>query len=153
MTKIKFCLSVLLLTFCFACGNNASKDKSTAPQKTDNTATKTTDVKEDNPTTENKDGFEIKAQFVEFTMGDAAHYMFKDGGGHDWDFGDIKDDTYKFAMELPKDKSNTDNQGWTSNKKLQGKWFNIKYVNKEQSRYQDGPKETVPVIIKIKEVE
>lgn len=156
MTKTKIFLTAFIAVICFACGNNASKGKSTT-EKTDNTTTTTTPKKEDKTTTDTnadtKDAFEIKAQFVDFNLGDAEHYMFKDDGGHDWDFGKIEDKTYEFAIELPKDKANDQNQGWAANKKLKGKWFNIKYVDKDMRQYEGGPMAKVPVIIKIKEAE
>ena len=93
---------------------------------------------------------DLTAMFVEFTLGDASHFVFKDKSGKDWDFAENKDTHFGFAVEVPKNKVNEKNQGWASNKALQGKWFDIKYMYITQTEYPDGPMAKVPVIIEAK---
>jgi hypothetical protein len=92
----------------------------------------------------------VKAQFTDYSLGDASHFIFKDEAGKDWDFASNEDSSYKFAVELPKDKTNESNQGWGANKDLQGKWFDITYTVKDQAQYPDGPMGKVMVITKVK---
>ena len=92
----------------------------------------------------------IKAKFVEFTLGDASHYSFEDEKGEVWDFAGSDDKTYEFGLELPEQEANEENQGWGSDKKLQGKWFELTYIYRNQPLYQDGPVSTVPVILTAK---
>ena len=89
----------------------------------------------------------LSAMFMSFTLGDAEHYSFKDKSGKMWDFGGCDDKNVKFYVELPDDKANEDNRGFTTNKTLQNKWFDLKYVIREQPQYQDGPMAKVPVIV------
>jgi hypothetical protein len=127
----------------------------------DNSATKQEDaIKKDSslPVTENKIKIDsnterpltLTAQFVDFTLGDASHFIFKDKAGKSWDFGDNKDSLFKFAAELPKNKANEMNQGWGPDKRLQGKWFDITYIYKDQPEYTDGPMAKVPIIISVR---
>jgi hypothetical protein len=88
---------------------------------------------------------------VEFTLGDASHYIFKDSAGKTWDFADNKDSHSAFAIEVPAKKANEKNQGFSSNKALQGKWFRIRYSYSMQPQYQDGPMANVPIIMEAKE--
>jgi hypothetical protein len=90
----------------------------------------------------------LEAQFVNFSLGDVSHYTFKDKTGKLWDFAGYKDEAYKFGIELPAKQANETNQGWGSNKTLQGKWFELTYEYVEQPEYQDGPMVKVPVIVK-----
>ncbi len=136
-----------------ACSNNAANDKNITQDKNDNTKKETSEVKKQSSNTSTKDAFEIKARFNNFTLGDVEHYEFTDAEGHEWDFRSIEDKTYEFAVELPKNKSNDENQGWGSNKSLQGKWFNIKYVNREMPEHEDGPMVKLPVVVEIKMVQ
>jgi len=48
---------------------------------------------------------------------------------------------------------NSQNHGWGVNKELQGKWFYITYIEREQEMYIDGPIGKVKVIIKADLVE
>lgn len=92
----------------------------------------------------------IVAKFVSFTLGDAAHYEFIDKSGKTWDFGgNNAKDSFEFGKQLPEKLSNSDNQGWESNKKLVGKWFKITYEVKKQPLYQDGPVGDVNVIVAV----
>lgn len=92
---------------------------------------------------------QVTAKFVEFNLGDASHFIFEDESGTSWDFAGNDDPNFAFAQELPEDQANETNQGWTSDKALQGKWFIISYVYREQPQYQDGPMVSVPVIVKV----
>lgn len=87
--------------------------------------------------------------FKEFSLGDASHYIFKDKAGKIWDFADCKDKQFSFGVELPASKANTENQGWSSNKTLQGKWFELTYEYVSQPEYQDGPMAKMPIITKV----
>lgn len=89
----------------------------------------------------------VTAMFVDFTLGDAEHYSFKDKAGKTWDFGGCEDEKIRFALELPEAQANEDNRGFGSNKTLQNKWFDLKYVIRNQPEYQDGPMAKVPVIV------
>ena len=89
----------------------------------------------------------LTAMFVDFTLGDAEHYSFKDKAGKTWDFGGCEDEKIRFALELPEAQANEDNRGFGSNKTLQNKWFDLKYVIRNQPEYQDGPMAKVPVIV------
>lgn len=91
---------------------------------------------------------QITAKFVEFSLGDASHFLFEDESGQSWDFAGNEDPKYAFAQELPAEAANETNQGWGSDENLQGKWFVISYVYKEQAQYPDGPMVNVPVIVK-----
>lgn len=92
----------------------------------------------------------IIAKFVKFSLGDASHYIFKDESGDTWDFGGCDSKNFIFENELDESESNSDNQGWGSNKELQGKWFVISYYQKEEPLYIDGPIGMVNVIKEVK---
>lgn len=154
---VSLILSVFLL---FSC-NNAGKKQDSADTKiaTPPDSTKTmaengiiidTEYERPHP---NERPYLLKAKFVDFTLGDASHFTFKDEAGKTWDFAGNDDSTAKFAVELPKNKANNTNQGWGSAKELQGKWFNITYVNRNQPAYQDGPIVNVPVILSAKKAD
>jgi len=110
------------------------------------TAKKTAEVKA--PVTDSS--LQVTAKFVDYTLGDASHFSFEDKTGKEIEFGDNEDTLTKFAVELPKNKANETNQGWGSNKTLQGKWFSIKYVIKKLPQYQDGPLADIKVIVEAK---
>lgn len=95
---------------------------------------------------EDFDREELKAKFVEFELGDASHYIFEDEYGKVWDFAGCEGTHCDFAMELPAEEANETNQGWSSNSKLQGKWFNLKYYATEREMYIDGPVGTVHIL-------
>ncbi|MCH2022604.1 MAG: hypothetical protein MK207_09020 [Saprospiraceae bacterium] len=90
--------------------------------------------------------FTIKLKFVDYELGDASHYTFEDESGEYWDFGECESSDFEFAIGLSEEDSSTDNQGWTSNKDLQGKWFVITYIIREQEEYIDGPVGKVQII-------
>ena len=138
--------AILLAATLLACNNSASKQEDT--NKTD--SAKTGIENKIVPDTLKRATTSITAQFVDFTQGDASHFIFKDDTGKDWDFGGNEDGVFKFAMELPKNKANETNQGWGPDKKLQGKWFNISYIYRDQPEYPDGPIAKVPIIISVK---
>jgi len=92
--------------------------------------------------------FTIKAKFKKFRLGDAEHYIFENESGETLDFGGSTIDNFEFGIELEDSKVNSDNQGWSSNKKLQGKWFTLTYIEREQQLYIDGPLGIVKVITK-----
>lgn len=88
----------------------------------------------------------LTAQFVDFSLGDAEHYMFKDKDDKEWEFNGCQDKKIGFAYELPEKEANSDNQGWGPNKSLVGKWFKLSYQIKKQPRYEGGPPEAVKII-------
>lgn len=92
----------------------------------------------------------ITAKFIDFSLGDIPHYNFIDKTGKFWDFTDNKETQYKFSAELPANKANETNQGWTSDKTLQGKWFNIKYTYVDGRKLTDGNMDTVAIILEAK---
>ena len=85
------------------------------------------------------DSFTVRAKFVRFRLGDASHYGFEDASGKFWDFSGCNSQTFDFAQELDESEANESNQGWGSNKDLQGKWFLLTVVKEEQPAYIDGP--------------
>jgi hypothetical protein len=88
----------------------------------------------------------IKAQFIDFNLGDTSHYTFKDLSGNHWDFSRCNSKNFEFSRLLDEAEMNTHNQGWGSTKELQGKWFKISYSLEERPLYQDGPMGTVQII-------
>ena len=90
---------------------------------------------------------QVRAKFIKYEMGDASHFTFEDEKGNIWDFGGSEDKDHEFAIEIQEEKQNEQNQGWTSNPDLKGKWFNLKYIYRLQPQYQDGPISRVPVIM------
>lgn len=150
MKSIKlFILPILLVSALFACKNAEKKPENT------NVAPPKDTVKVANETQLTKDTIKetvltLTAMFVDFSLGDAEHFNFKDKAGKTWDFGGCDDKTINFAQELPEAKANETNQGWTSNKDLQKKWFDLKYVIRNQPQYEGGPMTKVPVIVEAK---
>lgn len=139
-------ITVLFASALFSCKDSAKKQdetKTTADSSKTVTETKTA-------ADSSKNSMKLTAQFVEFSLGDASHFIFKDQSGKSWDFSGNEDSTYKFGVELPKNKTNESNQGWGSNTVLQGKWFDITYVYRNQPEYQDGPMGKVAVITQVK---
>ena len=144
-TKIT-ALALLLGLFLYACGNqDTSKKSADASAKTMDTLANAKPVSADTAITRI-----LTAKFVEFSLGDAQHFVFEDKTGKRWDFGGNKDTKFAFAKELPAKQANESNQGWTSEKTLQGKWFDLKYVYVTQPEYLDGPMASVPVILEAK---
>lgn len=91
----------------------------------------------------------ITAKFIGFSLGDVGHYMFEDATGKTWDFAENEDLYITFAMELSEDQADESNQGWGSEKSLQGQWFDIKYEYRDQPLYEDGPITSVLVILSV----
>jgi hypothetical protein len=150
----KSVIQILLVTVLFSC-NNSTKKPDSADTKIVTPADSSKTIAENKNTadTSNERPKQLKAMFVEFTLGDAQHFMFKDESGKAWDFAANEDTLSKFAVELPKNKSNETNQGWGSDKALQGKWFNLTYVNRNQPQYEGGPMINVPVILTVKKAD
>ena len=140
MNNLSFFL-VITLTLAVASPSSASaKEPTPAPvqAKTQKTApTKT---------------FQVKAKFLEFSLGDASHFSFTTHKGKPMDFGGCEAKNVKFSRLLPEAEMNTDNQGWGSNKELQGKWFLLTYKIVEREMYIDGPIGKVKVITKAQRV-
>ena len=145
-----FALQTLVVLALFSCNDSATKqgvdkvvvtaDSSKPIEANKNVATPS--AKENT--------MSVTAKFIEFSLGDVSHYIFKDKAGKDWDFTDCRDTSYTFAVELPKNKANETNQGWASDKKLQGKWFDIKYVNKDGRELTNGNMDSIAVILEAK---
>ena len=138
--------SLLLSAALFSCNSSSTKEEETKKQA--DSAKTVTDNKM--PADSSKNSMQVNAMFVDYTLGDASHFTFKDESGKVWDFGGNDDTTYKFAVELPKGKANSTNQGWGSDKALQGKWFVITYVYKDEPQYEGGPMAKVAVIKQVK---
>lgn len=94
-------------------------------------------------------GNTVKLKFTGFSLGDAEHYFFETESGAEMDFDGNEAQGYEFAVELPDDQINMDNQGWGPNPELQGKWFRITYEVKRQPLYPDGPMGDAKVITKV----
>lgn len=142
---------VVLTVVLFSCNNSNTKEADSKKEPTaDTVKTAIADKPSADTSTSKENILTITAMFVDFSLGDAPHYNFKDKLGKEWDFADNKDTLHKFSVELPKNKANETNQGWGSDKASQGKWFNIKYVYRNQPQYQDGPMAWVPVILEAK---
>ena len=144
----------LFFAFCCAASiiscNNADK---TTDAKKDTVATTTIDTSRDTAAPTPDSSISILGKFVEFTFGDAPHYFFETRSGQKIEFGNDEDTLIKFAVELPENKTNAENQGWASAKTLEGKWFNLKYVTKKMVQYEGGPLEDVKVIVAAKPVQ
>lgn len=143
-------LQVIIVSVLFSCNDSATKqgdDKTVVA--TD--SSKPVEVNKNVATPSTKENaMSITAKFVEFSLGDISHYIFEDKAGKSWDFTDCKDTSYTFAVELPKNKTNETNQGWASEKKLQGKWFDIKYVYKDGRELTNGNMDSIAVILEAK---
>lgn len=99
----------------------------------------------------------ITATFKEFIFGDAEHYLFEETAvagkeAKEWDFGGCEEQVLDFGIELPEKEANSDNQGWASNKKLQGKKFQLTFEYRRQPLYIEGPMGDVPVITSAKQL-
>ena len=148
MRKINaLAVSFVLITVLFPCHNSSTKVEE--PSRPGDSATVA--LKAQPPLDSANMSARVSAMFVEYSLGDASHYMFKDKDGKTWDFGKDEDTAYKFAVELPKAKSNETNQGWGSNKALQGNWFDITYVYNNEPQYEGGPMGKVAVIKSVKQ--
>ncbi|MFM9950973.1 MAG: hypothetical protein ACKV1O_23765 [Saprospiraceae bacterium] len=134
------------LTFVVACNQPSTGAESSGAKSADNTQTESAPAPEATATQT------VKAQFVEFTLGDASHYIFKDEKGQELDFGGCEDTNVQFGVELPENEANETNQGWGANKSLQNKWFNLSYIVRKQPLYPDGPEGDVNIIVKAEEV-
>ena len=130
MKTVKILLAqLLIIVIISSCNNTAVQQKEikdTLVITSPDTSQKPIVAKPITDTT-NKNELNITAMFIDFSLGDAAHYTFKDKAGKVWDFADCKDKQYAFGVELPASKANEANQGWASNKNLQGKWFMLTY--------------------------
>jgi len=143
-------LALGMATMLLACKESKKED---APKK-DSVATtekeipKEEEKKADTTKTEKTSAQSAKMQFVGFSFGDAEHYMFKDEKGKEFEFGRNEDKNVNFAVELPKNEINSENQGFGADKKLLNKWFIIEYTTKKMPMYQEGPEGDVMVITK-----
>ena len=147
MKKINtIAVSLLMIAALVSCNNDSSKKED--GKKTSDSIKPVTN--ENVPTIDSANSsLQVRAQYIEYSLGDASHYIFKDDNGKFWDFAGNEDTTYKFAVELPKGKANSSNQGWGSDKAFQGKWFRITYTKKTQPQYEGGPMAEVPVILRV----
>ncbi len=90
--------------------------------------------------------FKIKAKFIDFEMGDVAHYLFEDEQGEIWDFTDCTDQDLVFENSLPEAEHDDFNKGWGSNALLQGRWFLLECGTSQQALYPNGPEDITQVI-------
>lgn len=152
MKKIKCVAIPLLIIFIAAsCNNNIPKEKETKDTIVVASIDSSNKPATAKPTSDSSSKKElmITAMFVDFSLGDASHFTFKDKNNKIWDFAKCTDEKFQFAMELPASKADESNQGWSANKKLQGKWFQLTYEFVMQPEYQDGPIAKVPIITKV----
>lgn len=94
----------------------------------------------------------VIVEFVDFSLGDASHYFFKEKSGKEWEFSLNEVDGFNFSQELSEAEANEENQGWQANKKYVGKWFKIKYEKREVELYPEGPMGEVLVIVDVVEI-
>lgn len=141
MKHTLFSLAIILLWSLSSCSYSNSPELVPAPSITSASAARL--IKSASYPRSN---FEIKAKFVDFEMGDVAHYLFEDEHGEIWDFTSCLEQELTFEQLLPKDKQNDFNQGWTSNKMLQGHWFVLECTVEEQPLYPKGSDEFTHVI-------
>jgi hypothetical protein len=143
---MKNLLSLLLLTSSIILGSCASKkDAEQSDLETDDAKNVASDTVQSQ--TENEETFlTIEAQFIEFHLGDASHFIFVDGTGETWDFADCNSTDFEFERLLETAEMNSENQGWGSNTELQEKWFKISYSLEERAQYIDGPIVMVEII-------
>ena len=143
-----------LLILLFAASTLVACNPQTANSNTESTENKDEATPAEKPVeAPAKKGKIIKAKFIAFELGDASHFMFEDEQGNPLDFGQNEDKTYDFSRELPEAEASMDNQGWGSQKELQGKWFEIRYEVQQLPMYQDGPVGDVEVILEAKLLE
>ena len=127
-------LVFISLTF-IACGGNNENDNRNTNTTRDNT-TNTTSNSNSNSNYDAPNSF--KATFVNFELGDAAHFLFEDENGERWDFGESMVTNYIFEAETA--------DGFGPNPDLQNKTFMLTYEIKEQPLYVDGPIGEVKII-------
>ncbi len=149
MKSFKSILIFILVVAAFISCNNTATKQDTSSQNVTVSADSAKTMAETNMAKDSakEEILSLTAMFVDFTLGDAEHYAFKDKAGKSWDFGGCEEENIKFAVELPEAQANEDNRGFGSNKALQKKWFDLKYVIRNQPQYQDGPMAKVPVIV------
>jgi hypothetical protein len=89
---------------------------------------------------------EIKVRFIGFELDEVPHYTFQDGLDKIWEFAGDEEQYFDFRQQLPKEERNAENQGWTSNPNLAGKWFLIRYVKRSQPEAPRGQPSEVLII-------
>ena len=129
-------ITALLVMALFACNDSTTKQEESKKIDSSNKGTDAPKTDPDKKVAPDSSKT-VTAKFKEFVFGDISHFIFIDEAGKEWDFIDNKDTAFKFEIELPKSKSNTNNRGWSSNKTLQGKSFVITYILKDASEYPD----------------
>ncbi len=138
-----FTLSLLLL---FSCAQKANKQNQGNDPDLGEEAINLDDETENEAIDE--DDSAIRAKFIEFSLGDAEHYTFEKENGERIVFDGSEANNYNFGIELPEAEANSENQGWGSNKELQGKWFKLTFFTRQQPQYIDGPMGTARIINK-----
>lgn len=93
-----------------------------------------------------QESFKVKAKFVDFEVGDVDHYLFEDEQGEIWDFTNCADEDFIFKQSLAIEQHDALNQGWASNKVLQGRWFLLECGTRQQPLYPNGPNDIAQVI-------
>jgi len=126
-------LSILFLVSCGSGDQAPEKKPSPLPEVVEDPIDVNPEEAPDSET------FSLKAKFIEFHLGDAEHYKFEDESGKFWDFAGAECEGFDFTHELDEEEADESNQGWGSNKALQGKWFELTYIKREQPQYMDGP--------------
>lgn len=142
-------LSILTLSllFLFSCTQKAEKkDPVTPPVLAEQSSSSDEEVIPNDSIHE--EGPTVRAKFVEFSLGDAEHYSFEKESGEIVVFDGCNIDNFYFPRELEESEMNETNQGYGSNSELQGKWFILTYITREQPIYTDGPMGTARIINK-----
>lgn len=133
MKSLLLSLFVLISLTFIACGGNNENDNSNTDTTRDNTTNTTS-----NSNTNSYAANSFKAAFVNFELGDAAHFIFEDENGKRWDFGESMVTNYIFEAETA--------DGFGPNPNLKNKTFMLTYEIKEQPLYVDGPIGEVKII-------
>ena len=145
----KFLLLILCIS-AFAC--EQSNKTNTDINNSDSTAL---EKRDNGQSTEEKkaETYQVKAKFLDFDFGDAAHYIFEDETGNKIDFCRIEAEGFQFEIALSEEAIDSENQGFGINQDLQGKWFLLEYYKNVEPLYVDGPDGEVLVISKVTPVE
>ncbi len=141
-----FITLALASLFFFSCGDAAPTEDTTNNPETTQTDPITEPETEPTADPANEAPNTFNAKFVGMEFGDAAHFLFEDETGKQWDFGASMATNFTFEEE-------TEDGGFGPNPELLGKTFTITYETKQEPTYVDGPVGDVMTIIKANLVE
>ena len=92
--------------------------------------------------------FTVRAKFIEFVLGDTEHIYFEKESGEMIHFNGSLPFDFGIELDIDDPASNSDNQGWVADPEILGKWFTLKYFEREQPMYIDGPMGIASIISK-----